>query len=153
MRVLKPSRKRLRPGDVFVLQPDEQYLFGRVIKTGVIGGGFPNCILIYIYNARSASKEIPLGSGLLPNRLLVPPITTNRLPWSRGYFELIARVPLEPSEVLEQHCFRSSGGKYYDEAGHQLAGPVEPVGVWGVHSYRTIDDAVSDALGIPRVPD
>ena len=29
---------------------------------------------------------------------------------------------------------------------------IEPVGVWGLDSYRTIDDAISEALGIPLAP-
>jgi hypothetical protein len=35
------------------------------------------------------------------------------------------------------------------KAGHYL--PVEPVGSCGLQSYHTIDDAVSQALGIPLV--
>jgi hypothetical protein len=153
MRVLTPSRKRLNPGDVFVLQPDERYLFGRVIGTNTAVGPMTGCILTYIYRVRSASMQIPPRPDLSPDKLLIPPIMTNRLPWSRGYFETIAHVPLEAGDVLTQHCFRSSGGKYYDEANNELPGPIEPVGVRGLHSYRTIDDAVSDALGIARVPD
>jgi hypothetical protein len=68
-------------------------------------------------------------------------------------------MPLEPGDVLEQHCFRTFRGRhfdlpvYYDDANHELPGPVEPVGSWGLDSFRTIDDKVSDALGIPRVPE
>jgi hypothetical protein len=153
LRVLKPSRRRLKAGHIFVLQPDERYLFGRVITTNAVAGGFPNCVLVYIFRTSSGSTTLPPRSELGPDSLLVPPIMTNRLPWSRGYFETIAELPLEPGDVLKHHCFRSTQGKYYDEANHELPGPVEPVGTWGLHSYRTIDDTVSDALGIPRVPD
>lgn len=75
---------------------------------------------------------------------------TNTLPWSRGYFETLENRPLETGEVLREHCFRSSKGKYYDEHSNELSGPVEPCGDWGLQSYRTIDDEISDALGIPQ---
>ena len=153
LKVLKPSRKRLKEGDIFVLQPDDQYLFGRVIKTDAIGGGFANCVLIYIFRVRRASKELPPRSDLSPDKLLVPPITTSRLLWSRGYFETIAQLPLEPDDVLKQHCFRSTQGKYYDESGNELAGPVEPVGKWGLMTFRGVENEISDALGIPRALD
>lgn len=50
----------------------------------------------------------------------------------------------------DQHCFLSaSRGKYFDDQGHELPGPIEPVGDYRLHSLRTIDDEISDALGIP----
>ena len=155
LRVLKPSRKAPRAGDVFAMQlPDGRFMFGRVVSTEAMAGpSMPGAILIYIYRACFDSME-PDRSEFLPDRLLVPPMMTNRLPWSKGYFETVAHWPLdEPGDVLAQHCFLSaSRGRYFDEAGNELRGPVEPVGDYGLHSFRTIDDAVSDALGIDRVP-
>jgi hypothetical protein len=85
---------------------------------------------------------------------LVPPILINRVPWSRGYFETIDHRPLEQEDLLQQHCFLSSvRGQYFDEKGHELPGPVEPVGSYGLNSFRTADDEISDALGFERVPD
>lgn len=52
LRILKPSRRAPKPGDVFVIQlPDESYLFGRVITpearwTKAEGAG--PAVLIYI---------------------------------------------------------------------------------------------------------
>ncbi len=78
---------------------------------------------------------------------------TNKLPWSKGYFQTVDHWPLEPGDLLRQHCFLSGArARYFDEAGNELPGPVEPVGDYGLHSFRTIDDAVSDALGIDRAP-
>jgi hypothetical protein len=154
LRALKPSRKKPKAGDVFVMQtPDDDYLFGRVITAEAAVGPMTGCILFYVFRTRSAVKKLPDRAELAPSRLLLPPLMTNRLPWSRGYFETVGQLPLEPGDVLKQHCFRRSSGQYYDEANHELPGPVEPVGDWALHSYRTIDDQVSDALGFPRVPD
>ena len=47
----------------------------------------------------------------------------------------------------------SSGNQYFDEYSNKLAKPSSPIGDWGLDSYRTIDDAISEALGIPLAPD
>lgn len=136
-----------------MLRPKEHdYLFGRVVKIVpkmLLGIKGP---LIYIYKTRSPTPTpVPeLNTG----DLLVPPIGTNFLPWSRGYFQFIEHRPLCPSDVLKSHCFYDpSRRKCYDEEGGELAKRTEPCGFFGIESYRTIDDAVSRALGIPLVPD
>jgi len=148
---LRLLRKTLRPpgvGDIFVMQlPSDDYLYGRVIDTDAnplgVGGG----ILIYIYGVTSTTKHhVP---ELLRGRLLVPPMITNRQPWTKGYFELVEHRPLSLMDRLPQHSFKDSRGWFFDEKGHRLPGPVEPVGEWGVHSYRSIDDEISKALSVP----
>lgn len=155
MRVLHPSRKKSKPGSVFVLQmPDGLFSFGRLIHTDVNAGMGQGAQLIYVFRCRSESKELPDRTELRATQLLIPPMMTNRLPWSRGYFETIAEIPFEVGDVLEQHCFHDSVfDKYVDEQGTELAGPIEPVGRYGLGSFRTVDDAVSKALGIPLVPE
>lgn len=149
LKVLKPSRKKLNRGDIFVMQPEENlYVFGRVIRTDAMIGPFTGCNLIYVYDAHSSTKDnVP---ELRPSRLLVSPIMTNRQAWLKGYFETVARSPLTPEDILPQHCFRSSNGDYFDEANHQLPGPVEPVGDWGVASYASIDQEVRSSLDFRR---
>jgi hypothetical protein len=158
LRVLKPSRKKPQPGDVFAMQlPDETFLFGRVVSTQAkwtLAAGADPAVLIYVYRERSSIAELPDGAVLKPSRLLVSPIMTNQRPWSKGYFQTLANLPLGPGDVLAQHCFLSaSRGRYFDEHGNELRGPVEPVGDHALQSFRTIDDQVSDAVGIPRVPE
>ena len=155
LRVLKPPRKKPKPGDVFALQlADEQYLFGRVISKDAkwtLAEGAGPAVLIYIYTDRSVDKTVPSPVLMRPDRLLVSPIMTNQLPWSHGYFETLANLPLAPGDVLPKHCFLSgSRGRYFDEYGAELPGPCEPVGDQGLHSFRTIDDQISDAAGVPR---
>jgi len=150
--VLKKSRRSPQVGDVFVLQPpDGLYLFGRVIDIAAEIGPFKSCVLVYLYRQRSSQKAPP--PALLRGQLLVPPLMTNRLPWSRGYFELVESRPLTDMDRLPQHCFADLWGRYFDERSRRLPGPVEPIGQWGLESYRTIDDQVSEALGIPLAPD
>ena len=95
----------------------------------------------------------PDRAHLSPSALLVPPMMTNRLPWSRGYFQTVAQWPLKPGDTLAQHCFLSPlRGRYFDETYNELPGPVEPVGALVLDSYRTIDDVISEALGVDLVP-
>lgn len=129
---------------------DGEYLFGRVIDTNANPLGVGGAVLIYVYRARAATKDPPV---LLRGQLLVPPMMTNNQPWSKGYFEHVENRPLTPMDRLPQHSFKDSRGRYFDETGARLPGPIEPVGQWGLHSYRTIDDEISKALGIPLAPD
>jgi len=127
------------------------FLYGRVIDTNAnaLGGG--GSVLIYIYKARSNVREdIP---ELHLDQLLIPPLMTNKLPWSRGYFQFLENRPLEDKDRLKQHCFVNTEGWYFDEQRNRLPKAHEPVGQWGLHSFRTIDDEISKALGIPLVPD
>jgi hypothetical protein len=150
--VLKKTRRRPQVGDVFaMLPPDNRFLYGRVIATDVNAGGFENSNLIYIYRARSIEKEsIP---ELRKSDLLVPPLMTNNLPWIRGYFEVLVTKPVLREDKLESHCFRDVRGWYFDEYGERHAGPSAPVGQWGLHSFQTIDDLISEALGIALAPE
>jgi Immunity protein 26 len=149
---LKPSRKKQSPGDIFAMRlVDDRYLFGRVISTEAKAGwSLSGSILIYIYRVVVDGPELPPMDQLTRDNLLVPPIMTNALPWSKGYFETVAQAGLAATDVLSRHCFRSSSGKYYDEKCVELAGEVQPCGDWGLHSFRTIDDEISYALGIAR---
>ena len=90
----------------------------------------------------------------IDSKLLVPPMMTNRLPWTKGYFMHLEHRILEKKETLGQHCFLDDiRNCYRDEYGNKIKKCIEPVGVWGLDSYRTIDDAISEALGIPLAPD
>ncbi len=157
---LKKSRKRLKPGDIFVLKPKgHDYYFARVIDTDAESGFGPgNAVLIYIYNATSKDKNnIP---QLDKNNLLIPPTMINRLGWSRGYFENVSFRELTEEDVLDVHCFwdpplkgfskgRFSKGRYMNEKGQQLDGPYDPVGQYGLGNYRVVDVEISEVLGIP----
>ena len=154
LQILSPSRRTLRPGDLFVMRLlDRIHLFGRVVSTEAWAGwDMPRAVLIYVYDTTSELPAPPDRAALRRNRLLVPPIMTNRLPWSRGYFETIDQVPLQPGDVHDRHCFQDVRGRCYDEFTNELPRCVEPCGDWGLHSFGSIDNAVSAALGIPLAP-
>ncbi len=153
LRILKKTRRKPAPGDIFVFQLEsikERFFFGRVIATDSTLGNAENVVLFYIYRVYSHSKTlIPV---LLPTELLLPPMGTNNLPWTRGYFEVVRSEQLETKDLLKLHCFYSAARKrYYDEYGHSLPAPVEPVGSYGVHGLGAIDNEISKALGVPPV--
>lgn len=154
LEALKPSRLKPRSGDVFTLRIAGAFRFGRVISTEAMAGwSMPGAILIYIFRTSSSELAIPEDDLIRSDNLLIAPLMTNRLPWSRGYFQTIGNRPFTPGHVLAQHCFRSSTGRYFDENANEIPGPVEPCGDWGLHSYRTIDDEISAALGVPSAPE
>lgn len=153
MRIFKASRAPRRPGDVFAyLMPDGLFRFGRLISTTASGAGFEGVHLVYFYKGVSPDKFSP--PRLSREELLVPPILVNQKPWTLGYFEVIERRALGPHDVLPVHCFRDLlRGRFYDDKSRQLANRIEPCGIWGLQSYRTVDDELSKALGFELVPD
>lgn len=153
LEVLKPSRRAPVVGDIFVFRPAGRgYFFGRVVRTDAKIRYGSDGILIYLFSIESDVKYPPEHLPIM--RLLVPPVMTNRLPWSRGYFETVAHRGFVPGERLPVHCFYSAATKsYLDDDANELSERREPCGTYGLGSFRTIDDEVSDALGMPRVPD
>lgn len=148
---LKPSRKNPQPGDVFVFMLKQhlgQFWFGQVIRNDSSVGPFKNTILIYIFKNHSPDKQnVPVLSS---DALLVPPIHTNKLPWTRGYFETVANKDLIKEQLLPYHHFLSAfKGRVFDDDSRPVANPGPIVGEFGLHSFKTIDDSISKALGIP----
>jgi hypothetical protein len=154
LRIIKRGKSPPKEGDIFAMQlPSDRYIFGRVVlaeppRQRAPG---PGVYLIYIYKAESGSKQ-PSFALLSTAHLLLAPIWTNRLGWTKGYFHTVANISIQKEMLLLTHCFRRHDGSYLDEQGRQLSQPSDPCGEWGVVSYRWIDDHISDVLGIPRVP-
>lgn len=148
IRPLKRSRKKPRPGDVFMMSYPVGYLFGRVVATE-LSQPMPKSCLIYIYNVTS-TEPTPDREKLTPSNLLIPPQFTNPAMWRIGLAETIDHWPLESNDLLPQHCFaRFSSGKFVDEYGEVIPHRVEPCGVFGLNSRGSLDARISEALGIP----
>ena len=101
LRVLKRSRTPPKRGDIFVMQlSDGSYLFGRAILTDAPQehAPMPGANLLYIYNARARTPN-PHYAVLRPGRLLIPPVWTNRLAWTNGYFQTAENRPLERGQA------------------------------------------------------
>lgn len=169
LQLLKTSRKKQQPGDVFVLRiADDKYLFGRIIRNDALrtrasepamAGEDARANLAYIYNHVAADSSLPEMAALSRDRLLIPPFFVDRLWWSRGYFQTIINVSLAESDILPQHCFlwriALGGGRfverYYDEYSNELPERAEPVGSLALPTIGWIDSKLSVALGIPDV--
>jgi hypothetical protein len=155
LQVQKRSKEKPQPGDVFSLKlPDELFLFGMVVGAELPSGRapMPGSYLLYIYDHRS-DNPVPDLAQLRPDRLLLAPYFTNRMLWTKGYAVTVSAVSLSPDNLLRQHCFWHPLRKSYcDENGALLSEKHEPCGSWGLGSYRKLDDLISDAVGISRVP-
>lgn len=153
LKVLKPSRKKVSEGDVFVVQPHnmDQYVFGRVISTTAQLLAFDELILLYVYKSFSESKDdVP---ELSKNNLLIPPVMTNKQGWLKGYFETIINKPIDNADKL-QHCFYDQlTNSYFDDMNNQLNKKIEPCGLYGLVAYEGVGDDVCDALGVPVLDD
>lgn len=146
----KPTR-----GDVFSMQRGESdFMFGRVVDGPLPNGSapMPGCYLVYIYVSKRSTPEPDLDE-LTPSNLLLPPVFINQRGWTKGYFVSVANAPVGPSDRLHQHCFARHDGTLLDESGTRLDSRTEPCGEWGMGNHRTLDDAMSDALGVTRAPD
>jgi hypothetical protein len=155
LRVLKPSREKRIPGDYFAYEmPDGIRRFGRLVAREV-GVGFdpdPAQHLVYFYNCDDSGEFDP--ESLNPHSLLVPPLVVNAKPWTLGYFERVARIPLVEGDVLPRHTFYSvARDRYLDESGSEVPKPIGECGAFGLHSYLTVDDELSNALGFEVAPE
>jgi hypothetical protein len=153
MRVLKRSRTLPREGDIFAYKVrGHAYGFGRVIRLGTTIGGFEDVILVYFYRAFSSDKnKVP---ALAKERLLLPPLGTDRGPWTRGYFETMVNRPLLPDDILPVHCFKDTvEGRFCDEYGRTLKAKSKLCVPYALDGYRTLDAQISIALGVDPSPD
>ena len=148
---LTAKRQLAARGDVFTFQLRSKpgiYFFGKVISVdSKIGFRDMNVLMIYIYRATSSSKvAIP---NLSKEELLVAPIGTNNVPFTRGYFEILKSNALGGDDVLAQHCFFNPATKqYFDEMGQRLGEAVEPVGIDGLSGLESIAQKVLTSSGL-----
>lgn len=92
----------------------------------------------------------PVPYAQMPlDTLLLPPLLTSRTPWTRGIFLTIAHRDLVPGERHPCNYFLDlTKGIIVDENGEPAPGH-EAMGNWGLGSFRSADDAISRALGVP----
>lgn len=104
---------------------------------------------------------------------MIPPIFINNLPWSKGYFETVANVPLNNDDLFKNHVFWNPMAKrqfYVDQYNQEIKSKLpwkygffektstgksmklyesfSPVGFSALSSYRSFDDRISNILGI-----
>jgi len=152
MEFLKASRQHLRVGDVFAFGfAPNIFHFGRVVATEVNAGGFPGACLLYLYRGSSTSRTEPVSMTIAD--LACPPMMTNELAWTHGYFQTVANLPFgAANELLTQHAFRQDTfserfqTRYVDEFGKPVERPGLHIGTSGLHSYHAVSDAVYKAL-------
>lgn len=108
--------------------------------------------LVYFFG-RDVSAQLVAEPTRVASRslddLLIGPVVTNRLGWSRGYFQTFSRVDMGECEMpvvsLEKY-----GGALFDVDGNRISESraVAPYALRGTEAYTRIDDLISDALKI-----
>lgn len=144
------SRGKISDGDAFVFSIREGEVHPGFVVTASARLGPISCIMCYLFD-RKLREGDPIPSDLTSADLLIPPVHLNKKPWSLGYFKRAKGV--RGTRLLPVHCFLSPvTGKILNEFGVPV--PEECctgiVGTFALKSVLTLDDAVSDALGVPR---
>lgn len=146
---IKKSEVLPNVGDIFsfkLISNSERHFFGRVISVDAKLGWGEEVMLIYLYKKYSLDvKNIPL---LQTSDLLVPPIGVNLTPWKSGVFEFVKNSDLNPSDMLEKHCFVSFNGRYYDEYGNRMYEPIEPIGYFSIVGVGGVDRIIGENIGL-----
>ncbi|MGB4762207.1 MAG: hypothetical protein WBP12_02510 [Candidatus Saccharimonas sp.] len=146
------SRKRGHAGDGFFLEVQGiGFLVGRLLSTDAFWSvGQSGANMVQIFNTVFNSREEAFR-GRVEN-LLIAPVLTNNLPWSKGYFQALPEEATTTFATphMNYHFFHAQTAAYYDHTGRVVPHPEQPVGEFLLDSYLTIDDKVSDALGIER---
>ena len=154
---MSKSRPTLQAGDVCEFRLlDGPFRFGRVIIPDVKDSPLSGMNLVYIYTATSDDRDAPPLAEMTLDRLLVGPLFVNRQGWLRCYFLNVAHTEIGPHDQLDNYCFESTildHHRYFDLHGQRIPERFEPCGEWGACSHRTVDDIVSEALGLPLAPD
>lgn len=97
------------------LTANGKYIFGRVVKTDAYVLG-PGRYVIYVFRHRSAEKTMPPREALQTSELLLPPMITSKVCWTRGIFETIGHSDFQAGEQLPVHCFLNRlQQRYFDE--------------------------------------
>jgi hypothetical protein len=152
LRVLRKTSRKPEAGDIFAFQLvpiPESFFFGRVVATNTKIGGISGVgvVLIYLYRTPSISKtQFP---ALKIDDMLLPPIGTNTVPWSKGYFELVKTGENRAEDILRRHSFRDSRGWFFDEYGNRHYEPMDPVGDYALSGIGAIDVDISNAFSLP----
>lgn len=147
-----------KEGDIFDVRIRDYRCPGRVVCTMATAfSDASNAVLIYIFSPGSKDSAHTSRREIKTDRLLVPPMVTNKKPWTLHYFRTLANLDFMEDEILDRHRFEFSyhgqHRAYFDEFANEVPDPAEIMGPWGLESYLTIDDTLSAALGVPLAPD
>jgi hypothetical protein len=145
---MKPSRKKPKEGDVFVIQPKEGlYLYGKVIRTKIPSKNIMinGWNLIYVY--RKISKNIVMPDYLVANDLLIPPQIVNNQGWLKGYFQTIGSLPVTEKDKSINYGFLDFKTKeYVNEEGKPLGYKPEMWTDYGIGSYGSVASDIKTSL-------
>jgi hypothetical protein len=146
---IKRSRKKLKIGDVFVIQPKESlYFYGKVIEVNDKFQGFSvDAVVIFIYKKNTAKLEMP--DYLDPNDLLIPPQIVNLRGWTMGYFYTVGNMELTNDEMNLDYGFKDTRKvkpRFLTSMGEELDHEPSIVGIYAIGSYGSTSYEVTKEL-------
>ncbi|GEN45965.1 immunity 26/phosphotriesterase HocA family protein [Alkalibacillus haloalkaliphilus] len=137
---MKPSRKKRKAGEVFVLQPKEGiYFYGRVMKVNISiqRPGMSGWSLVYIY--QNPTNELKLPNHLDNRELLIAPKIVNNQGWLKGYFCSIGHIPVKDEDYKKDYGFWDIVTKQYlDEEGKPISFTPTIYTDFGIGSYGSV---------------
>jgi hypothetical protein len=148
MILMEPYKKKLNVGDIFVIKYSNSYFFGRV--GDIYNPGKHQLYVVYVYN--NSSSSINIIPELDKNFLLVKPCIINRLGFSRGYLKVVDNLPIDDKNGFPILSY-TDGRYYYNSLNYKIRKPQGFIVKLSFGNYRTLDDEISNKIGIPLAPD
>jgi hypothetical protein len=148
---LETSKKKIKTGDVFVVKPPKMKFYYGIVANSNANLFHVDGILHLQFFDFSTDDYGSISDKLHDSKLLFPPVLTNRLGWSKGYFKTIGNISIENFKTIKEASFYYYNGEIFDDNSNQLSQPysLETTGSFAVTSYLNIDNLISLRLGIP----
>lgn len=154
LKFIRKTRPKLKKGDIFYYNINQQFYFGLVISTRFYPDFSDNsAINLLLPNYATADlKDFCLEhfqQSLSPENLIASPAIVNRKPWTQGYFIQYAHMNLDNLSLLAQCRFEYSPSVYNldyikvnDIPDNRLLGTV------GIYAYEGIEYLIQLGLGL-----
>ncbi len=146
---IKRTRPKLKPGDVFVVQPKENtYFYGLVLRVCSV----PDCsYLIIACIFRNITHQMTMDDFKADfQNLLLPPLRLFKEPWTSGYFHNIGFVDLSTLAIPTYAFYHMATGsvvtadsKNYPDQMPELIGMATMGGVGSV-AYKITQELIID---------
>ncbi|MZP30341.1 hypothetical protein GTO91_11525 [Heliobacterium undosum] len=155
---MKPSRKKPKSGDVFVIQPKEGiYVYGKVIKADLASPSafIQGQYLVFIYH--TVCEKIVQPVELNPQKLLFQPLIVSKLGWTMGFYQTVYSTKVTQEDHAVDYGFYDADElnvpiknieKFVDEECQPLGYQPKLWDQYALSSYGYIGRLVHKALAL-----
>ncbi len=149
---IKRSRKAVKTGDVFVIQPKEGlYIYGKVLNANIeqpydkfkqYEGGH-----VIVISKMTTDKIILPEVNFDYSKLLIPPKIVTKACWTQGYFYTVDNIPLnEEEENLDYGFYDTVRLMFRKEDGEELDHRPNLLGTYAIGSFGAVAYEVTKEL-------